>query len=212
MGRRTTPESSGGRLRSHPCTGGRHDAIAAGGWWRRRVGVLVFAAAAAAGPLQDDLTARGPGSWNGSGAERVAVFWSAPAEGVFARHRLRVPPGQRPAVPHRASTQPDTILVLMPGNRTKREILFVREPDPRREHWNGHKPHARRKATAHSGIETVLTRQPVRAVPRRDVRPAAVRAAPQRRRDEYDTFFDALGAGRRSWRSARSAAGAVASR
>ena len=35
-------------------------------------------------------------------------------------------------------TQPETVLVLMPGNRTQREILFIRPPDARREHWNGH--------------------------------------------------------------------------
>ena len=34
--------------------------------------------------------------------------------------------------------QEDTTLVLMPGNKTKREILFVRDADMRREHWNGH--------------------------------------------------------------------------
>ena len=35
-------------------------------------------------------------------------------------------------------TQPETILVLMPGNRTQREILFIRPADARREHWEGH--------------------------------------------------------------------------
>jgi len=51
-------------------------------------------------------------------------------------------------------TQPDTILVLMPGNKTQREILFVSEPNPRREHWNGHIL-TTEEATAESGIAAV---------------------------------------------------------
>src|SRR6188474_2572046 len=55
--------------------------------------------------------------------------------------------------------QPDTILVLMPGNKTQREILFVSEPDPRREHWEGHIL-TKEEATEASGIATVFyTRQ-----------------------------------------------------
>lgn len=52
-------------------------------------------------------------------------------------------------------TQPDTILVLMPGNRTNKEFLFVRQSDARREHWSGHTLTAE-EATAKSGVEKVL--------------------------------------------------------
>src|SRR6266705_2708056 len=34
--------------------------------------------------------------------------------------------------------QPESILVLMPGNRDRKEILFVSPRDAVREHWNGH--------------------------------------------------------------------------
>ena len=44
----------------------------------------------------------------------------------------------------------------MPGNETRKEILFVREADARREHWNGHSL-TPSEATAASGIETVMT-------------------------------------------------------
>ena len=44
----------------------------------------------------------------------------------------------------------------MPGNETRKEILFVREADARREHWNGHSL-TPAEASAQSGIETVLT-------------------------------------------------------
>ena len=52
--------------------------------------------------------------------------------------------------------QEETILVLMPGNATRREVLFVREADARREHWNGHSL-TPAEAAAQSGIETVMT-------------------------------------------------------
>src|SRR4029077_21066206 len=44
----------------------------------------------------------------------------------------------------------------MPGNAAKREVLFVREADARREHWNGHSL-TPAEASAASGIATVLT-------------------------------------------------------
>ena len=34
-------------------------------------------------------------------------------------------------------TQEGTILVLMPGNVSRREILFVKDSDPAQEHWRG---------------------------------------------------------------------------
>ena len=46
--------------------------------------------------------------------------------------------------------------MLMPGNASRREILFIREADPRREHWNGHSL-TPAEATAQSGIQTVMT-------------------------------------------------------
>ena len=51
--------------------------------------------------------------------------------------------------------QEETILLLIPGARVHKEILFTREADPRREHWNGHTLTAA-EASAQSGISTVL--------------------------------------------------------
>ena len=50
--------------------------------------------------------------------------------------------------------QEDTILVLMPGNLTHKEILFIRPKDPVREHWQG-KVLSKDEATDRSGIATV---------------------------------------------------------
>ena len=53
-------------------------------------------------------------------------------------------------------TEEETILVLMPGNASRREILFIRDRDPVREHWQGRLP-SREEATAQTGISTVLS-------------------------------------------------------
>jgi Xaa-Pro aminopeptidase len=53
--------------------------------------------------------------------------------------------------------QEDTVLVLMPGNNTQREILFVKDRDPVREHWSG-RTFSHAEVTARTGIRTVLSR------------------------------------------------------
>ena len=116
-------------------------------------GVLALAATAAAGPLQDDLAARRARLMEKLGPDAMAIVWSAPTR-VYSldvdyefrqdSHLLYLT----------GMTQEETILVLMPGNRTRKEILFTREPNPRREHWNGHIL-TKEEATAQSGIATV---------------------------------------------------------
>ena len=89
-------------------------------------------------------------------------------------------------------TQDETILVLMPGNRTRREILFVKAADPSQEHWSGRRL-TTDQASAASGIQTVMTRdrfEPFVAamLGRRDY--GRIDAA------EATAFFGALGASR----------------
>lgn len=50
--------------------------------------------------------------------------------------------------------QPGTILVLMPGNRTQKEILFLRRRDPTRELWTG-RMLRQDEARSISGIEVI---------------------------------------------------------
>jgi Xaa-Pro aminopeptidase len=52
--------------------------------------------------------------------------------------------------------QPDTMLVLMPGNKSQREFLFIRDQDPVWEHRNG-RLLSRQQASDGSGISTVLS-------------------------------------------------------
>ncbi len=158
--------------------------------------VLACAAMAGAGPLQDDLAARRARLIEQLGPDAVAIVWSAPSK-VYSldvdyefrqdSHLLYLT----------GLTQPETILVLVPGAKTVREVLFVREPNARREHREGHTL-TKAEVTAQSGISTVYfvnEFEPfVTALFNRQVYRA-------RRLDvsrEFDTFFEALAANRAS--------------
>ena len=118
-------------------------------------GVLVFAAAAAAGPLQDDLTAGGPACLiERLGPNALAIFWSAEPK-VYPLDTDYEFRQDSDMLYLTGIAQEGAILVLMPGNRTQKEVLFIREPNPRREHWNGHSL-TKEEAAAESGIKKVL--------------------------------------------------------
>jgi Xaa-Pro aminopeptidase len=116
---------------------------------------LVLVRIAAADPLQQDLKERRGRAMEKLGPESVAVFWSAPPR-VYSNDVDYEYRQDSNLLYLTGIDQEDTTLVLMPGNRGKREILFVREADARREHWQGHSL-TPREASAASGIETVLT-------------------------------------------------------
>jgi Xaa-Pro aminopeptidase len=144
----------------------------------------------AAGPLQDDLLARRARAMERLGADTLAILWSAPT---------RVYSGDVDYEYRQESNlfyltgidQPDTILLLMPGNTTRREVLFIREADARREHWQGHSLTSE-EAAAESGIATVMTAD------RFDAFVAAMfsKRAMGGAQGEYDRFFSALTDGR----------------
>ena len=117
--------------------------------------VLISSIPAGAGPLQDDLKSRRARLMEKLSPEAMAIFWSAPTQ-VYS-HDVDYEYRQDSYLYYLSGIeQEDTILVIMPGNATRREILFVREGDARREHWNGHilTP---AEATELSGISTVMT-------------------------------------------------------
>ena len=89
------------------------------------------------------------------GPEAMAIFWSAPTR-VYSRDVDYEYRQDSNLLYLTGMDQEETILVLMPGSRTRREVLFVREADARREHWNGHSL-TPAEAAAQSGIEAVLT-------------------------------------------------------
>jgi Xaa-Pro aminopeptidase len=110
---------------------------------------------AAAGPLQDDAKARRARVMDRLGPEAVAIFFSAP-ERVYSLDVDYEYRQDSNFLYLTAIDQPETILVLIPGGEGVREVLFVREADARREHWDGHSL-TPAEASAESGIPTVLT-------------------------------------------------------
>ena len=124
------------------------------------------------------------------GPETIAIFWSAPTR-VYSADVDYEYRQESNLLYLTGIDQPDTMLVLMPGNTTRREILFIREADARREHWEGHSL-TPEEATAQSGIATVMT------AGRFDPFVAAMfsKRAMGGAEGESDVFFAALNEGR----------------
>ncbi|BCS35117.1 Xaa-Pro aminopeptidase [Luteitalea sp. TBR-22] len=156
--------------------------------------VFGLAALAAAGPRQDDLAARRARLMERLGPDTVAVVWSAPPR-VYSldvdyeyrqdSHLLYLT----------GIAQPDTILVLVPGAKTTREVLFVREANALREHREGHTL-TRAEVTEQSGVRTVYHTGEFEAF----LTALFNRQAYGRRRgevtDDFDALFDAVSGGR----------------
>ena len=118
------------------------------------VGLTAVVAAAAASPFSDDLAARRARVMERLGPDAMLILWSAPV----ARYSNDVDYEFRQdsnLYYLTGVTQPDTMLVLMPGNEGRREILFVKGRNLEQEHWTG-RVLGTDEARALTGIETVL--------------------------------------------------------
>src|SRR5207244_8007754 len=116
---------------------------------------LVCATLAYASDLSADLAARRARIMERLGPDAMLVLWSAPVQ----RYSLDIDYEYRQdsnLYYLTGITQEGTVLVLMPGNTTHREILFVKAKNPGREHWTGPSLTVA-DATARSGVDTVLT-------------------------------------------------------
>jgi len=149
--------------------------------------------ATAAGPLQDDLAARRARVMERLGPDTLAIFWSAPTR-VYSGDVDYEYRQESNLLYLTGIDQPDTILLLMPGNASRREILFVRAADARREHWEGHS-FTPEEATAQSGVQTVMTADRFDAFVAAMFSRQAIGGSPGNN-DEYDKFFAALVDGR----------------
>lgn len=114
---------------------------------------LVFAAAADR-DLAEDLKARRARLMERLGPDTLFIAWSAPPR-VYSRDVDYEYRQDSNLFYLTGIDQEDTTLVLMPGNRERKEFLFVRDPNPAREHWTGHSL-TREEASALSGVDTVL--------------------------------------------------------
>jgi Xaa-Pro aminopeptidase len=155
------------------------------------LGLLLQASVLFGSELSDDLSARRARLMERLGPDAMVVLFSAPER----NYSLDVDYEYRQDSNFYYLTgllQQNSVLVLMPGNRSRREILFVTERNPEREHWNG-RLLSRTEAADLTGIKTVLGRSQFEPF---------VSAMLSRRGsgDINDTeaagFFEALGAGR----------------
>src|SRR5262245_26815570 len=153
--------------------------------------LFLAAAAAHASDLGDDLKARRGRVMDKLGPDAIAILWSAPSQ----RYSLDVDYEYRQDSNLYYLTgiaQEETILVLMPGNESKREILFVWDRNPLREHWTGHRL-THEEATERSGIETVFDASQFEAFVAAMLERRGFNAVDGK---QAAKFFDALAAGR----------------
>ena len=106
-----------------------------------------------ANELRADLAARRARAMDELGPASILVAWSA-APKVYSTDVNYEYRQESNMLYLSGMTQEDTILVLIPGAKTQREVLFTREADPRREHWNGHTL-TPAEVTMESGVRTV---------------------------------------------------------
>jgi Xaa-Pro aminopeptidase len=138
-----------------------------------------------------DLSARRARTMDKLGSETVAVFWSAP-ERVYSTDVNYAYRQDSTLLYLTGIDQPATILVLIPGATSTREVLFVRPGDPHRELWNGHVP-TTGEASRASGISTVYPTPMFDGFMANLLGGHESEAVPAR---EFGSFFAAIGAGK----------------
>ena len=157
-------------------------------------GLLIAAPLARGGELQDDLRARRARVMEAIGPDSLLVHWSAPAK-VYSRDVDYEYRQDSDMLYLSGIDQEGTALVLLPGNKTKKSILFVSDADPRREHREGHLL-SKQEAQDASGVDEVRYGSELDSF----LTSLMNRQPPGERRTEwsgeYDAFFDALKAGR----------------
>ncbi|MEE9180217.1 MAG: aminopeptidase P N-terminal domain-containing protein, partial [Vicinamibacteria bacterium] len=143
-----------------------------------------------AGELQEDLRARRARVMEQLGPHSMLILWSADLKNYSndVEYEFRQDSNLYYLT---AMEQDETILVLMPGNETREEILFIKKKDPMREHREGHIM-SKKDATEHTSIEAAYL------VDRFDAFVSAMLTGrpfdlPRYRAStEYSAFFEAL--------------------
>jgi Xaa-Pro aminopeptidase len=147
-----------------------------------------------AAALRSDLASRRASAMAALGPESVLVAWSA-APKVYSTD-VNYEYRQESNLLYLSNmTQEDTILVLIPGAKTRREVLFTREADPRREHWNGHTL-TPAEVTAESGIATVLPLAAFQPFIDGLLGGTGYQMTPDAAAQEFGAFFEAVKAGK----------------
>jgi len=137
-----------------------------------------------------DLAARRSKVIDALGPETVLVAWSAPTRVYSADVDYEYRQDSN-FFYLTGIEQEDTILVLIPGANTRKAVLFTREPDARREHWEGHTLTAA-EVTATSGITTVYPLASFQPFLNALFSAMGFQQTPQEATAEFGTFFDAV--------------------
>jgi Xaa-Pro aminopeptidase len=153
-----------------------------------------FPRLASAGEFQEDLKARRARAMERLRPESMLILWSAPTR-VYSRDVDYEYRQDSNLYYLSGIDQEGTILVLMPGNLTRKEILFVKERNPRREHWTGHIL-SKEEVTAQSGVEKIYLTTEFETFVSDMLSRTPFDLPPYRSSPEYDTFFKALTGGR----------------
>jgi Xaa-Pro aminopeptidase len=156
------------------------------------VAVLVAAGSAGADELRDDLVARRGRVLEKLDPATMLILFS-PEPKVYS-HDVDYEYRQDSTLYYLTGIdQEETVLVMLPGARTRRAVLFVRPPDPRREHWDGHRL-TKEEATARSGIEAVYYTTEFEGFfqSMMDRRPYGYRRSAAEGLAEFEGFFSAV--------------------
>jgi Xaa-Pro aminopeptidase len=152
-------------------------------------------AAAGDTALRDDLKARRGRLLATLTRGTMGILWSAPPR-VYSRDVDYEYRQDSDLLYLTGVEQPETILVLVPGSRTRKEILFILPPNPRREHYVGHYLTVD-EARALTGIETVFltTQFDDFLASMFDRRPFGLSVDDARADEDHEEFFRALDEG-----------------
>jgi Xaa-Pro aminopeptidase len=147
-----------------------------------------------AAEFRADLVARRAKTMAALGPETVLVAWSAPVR-VYSNDVDYEYRQDSNLLYLTGIDQPETILVLVPGAKTSREVIFSSESDVTREHWNGHTL-TPPEVTATSGVATVLPLSKFQSFIEALVGGSADRQTPDQPTGDFAAFHEAVKAGK----------------
>ncbi len=137
-----------------------------------------------------DLAARRAKTMAALGPETILIAWSAPTR-VYSTDVDYEYRQESNLLYLTGIDQEDTILVLVPGAKTRKEMLFTREGEPRREHWEGHTM-TPAEVTAASGIATVYPLAAFQPFVDALLGGAGFQQTTEEATAEFGSFFDAV--------------------
>jgi Xaa-Pro aminopeptidase len=142
----------------------------------------------------DDLCARRARLREQLGSDALFIAWSAPPR-IYSRDVDYEYRQDSDLLYLTGVDQEGSSLVLLPGNKTKKSILFVSDPNPRREHWQGHLL-TKQEAQEASGVDEVRLASELDGFLESLMNGEPFGERLTEYTGEYDAFFDALKAGR----------------